>query len=89
MAAAHQAYEERPEQSAMLSAISKALETRRHAIIEAGTGTGKSFAYLVPALLWSYENDSHLIVSTATITLQEQLYRQDIPFLPESPGLSL
>lgn len=86
MAVAHQAYEERPEQSAMLSAISKALETRRHAIIEAGTGTGKSFAYLVPALLWSYENDSHLIVSTATITLQEQLYRQDIPFLRKALG---
>lgn len=86
LAQAHSAYEERPEQGQMLTVIAQALEEHKHAIIEAGTGTGKSFAYLVPALLWSYENDSRLIVSTATITLQEQLFRHDLPFLRRALG---
>ncbi len=58
-----------------------------HGIIEAGTGTGKSFAYLLPALLWAYENQCRVLVSTNTIALQEQLYQKDIPFSQAMSGL--
>lgn len=74
-------YEERPQQVEMCETICRAFADERHALIEAGTGTGKSFAYLVPALLWGRENERRVIVSTATIALQEQLYHTDIPLL--------
>lgn len=74
-------YEPRPQQQEMLGAICDAFKNERHCIVEAGTGTGKSFAYLIPALLWGYEHNTRVIVSTATIALQEQLYQSDIPFL--------
>ncbi len=74
-------YEPRPQQQEMLGAICHAFENVRHCIVEAGTGTGKSFAYLIPALLWGYEHNTRVVVSTATIALQEQLYQSDIPFL--------
>lgn len=74
-------YEPRPQQQEMLEAICRAFKKERHCIVEAGTGTGKSFAYLIPALLWGYEHNTRVVVSTATIALQEQLYQSDIPFL--------
>lgn len=71
----------RPQQIEMLETIQQAFINKKHALIEAGTGTGKSFAYLIPSLLWSLEKEKRVVIATGTIALQEQLYRQDLPFL--------
>src|SRR6266480_2895770 len=73
----HPPYEFRPGQVEMAEAVQSALADKRHLIVEAGTGTGKTLAYLVPALL----SGKRIIVSTGTKTLQEQLFFKDIPFL--------
>jgi len=83
MAQASPSYQHRPQQLEMQQSIAKAFLNSSHGIIEAGTGTGKSFAYLLPALLWAYENQCRVLVSTNTIALQEQLYQKDIPFLKQ------
>ncbi|MCA1797050.1 MAG: DEAD/DEAH box helicase family protein [Geobacteraceae bacterium] len=74
-------YEERAEQVRMAFTVAEAFDTERIATIEAGTGTGKSLAYLIPALLWALEHGETVIVSTNTINLQEQLIRKDLPLL--------
>src|SRR5262245_8790415 len=75
-------FESRPQQLAMAEAVNAAIRERRHLMVEAGTGVGKSFAYLVPAILHALDKkDTTVIVSTHTIGLQEQLVRKDIPFL--------
>jgi ATP-dependent DNA helicase DinG len=75
-------YEARPQQLAMAEAVAEAIAQSRHLMVEAGTGVGKSFAYLVPAILAaSAEKNFRVVVSTHTISLQEQLVRKDIPFL--------
>lgn len=74
-------FENRPEQKAMAAAIDKSIESESHLIVEAGTGIGKSFAYLIPAVLQAKENDLRVVISTNTISLQEQLIAKDIPFL--------
>jgi ATP-dependent DNA helicase DinG len=74
-------YETRPGQVAMAREVTEALNGDRVAAIEAGTGVGKSFAYLVPAILWSVRNKKRVVVSTNTINLQEQLIAKDLPFL--------
>src|SRR5262249_17320846 len=75
-------YEARPQQLAMADAVAEAIAERRHLMVEAGTGVGKSFAYLVPAILAATaKKDRRVVVSTHTISLQEQLVRKDIPFL--------
>lgn len=80
-------YEPRPEQLEMALAVESALAKRHHLIAEAGTGVGKSFAYLIPAILAAQGNQGddqkkrRIIVSTHTISLQEQLIQHDIPFL--------
>ena len=83
-------YEPRPEQLAMAEAVENALANKKHLIAEAGTGVGKSFAYLIPAILSAQGNQGdategkkkkRIIVSTHTISLQEQLINHDIPFL--------
>ncbi len=75
-------YEPRPQQLDMAEAVTQAIADRHHLMVEAGTGTGKSFAYLVPAVLAATAaKDCRVIVSTHTISLQEQLVRKDIPFL--------
>ena len=79
-------YQYRAQQTEMLDCIKQAFVDKKHALIEAGTGTGKSFAYLVPSLLWSYETDQRVIISTGTITLQEQLFHVDLPFLNAALG---
>ena len=75
-------YEFRPQQLEMAEAVASAIATKRHLLVEAGTGVGKSFAYLVPAVLAAVANPkSPVVVSTHTISLQEQLVQKDIPFL--------
>jgi ATP-dependent DNA helicase DinG len=75
----HPNYEFRPGQVAMAEAVESALADKRHLIVEAGTGTGKTLAYLVPALL----SGKRIVVSTGTKNLQEQLFFKDIPFLQQ------
>lgn len=87
----HEAYERRQQQLEMAEAVAKAIATPRHLMVEAGTGVGKSFAYLVPAILACLDDSAatesaqqkkrKIIVSTHTISLQEQLIQKDIPFL--------
>ncbi len=77
-------YEDRPSQRDMASAVARAFNTKGVALLEAGTGVGKSLGYLVPALRWAAANDERTIVSTATITLQEQLVQKDLPFLADA-----
>lgn len=72
-------YEERPGQIEMTAAIANAYDAREHLMIEAGTGVGKSLAYLVPSILWAWTNDTPVVVSTATRNLQGQLMNSDIP----------
>ncbi len=74
-------YEYRPHQLEASRAIENAFAGGKHLVVEAGTGVGKSFAYLIPAILWSLDSKERVLVSTQTINLQEQLYRKDIPQL--------
>src|SRR5882757_5323958 len=74
-------FEYRPEQQEMAVAVARALEEERHLIVEAGTGVGKSLAYLAPAILFALEQHKKAIVSTHTINLQEQLLYKDIPIV--------
>jgi ATP-dependent DNA helicase DinG len=76
-------YAYRPEQAAMAKAVGLALARLEPLIVEAGTGTGKTFAYLVPALL----SGRSVIISTGTRTLQDQLFRRDVPLLARALGL--
>jgi len=81
------AYESRPQQLDMAAAVERAIAQGEHLVVEAGTGTGKSFAYLVPAILAATATQGtggkrkKIVVSTHTISLQEQLIEKDIPFL--------
>lgn len=84
-ACAHEAfpYEPRPQQVEMAQAVADAFQKGSHLAVEAGTGVGKSFAYLVPAVLHAKQSKARAVVSTHTINLQEQLMGKDIPFLQE------
>ncbi|WP_395659437.1 ATP-dependent DNA helicase [Nocardioides sp.] len=72
--------QERPGQVAMAEAVTRAMETEEHLLVQAGTGTGKSLAYLVPSLL----HGERVVVATATLALQHQLVERDIPRLVEA-----
>ncbi len=74
-------YEYRSQQVEMLRAIAEAYNDGATLLVEAGTGTGKSVAYLVPALFWAAQNNQRVVISTNTINLQDQLYLKDIPDL--------
>jgi ATP-dependent DNA helicase DinG len=76
----HPAYEFRRGQLAMAQSIEQALEEKRHLIVEAGTGTGKTLAYLVPVI----RSGKRVIISTGTKNLQEQLFYKDVPFLEQA-----
>ena len=80
------AYEHRPQQLAMAEHIAACLRDGAHLMVEAGTGVGKSFAYLVPTLLAALEVGQKVVVSTYTITLQEQLLHHDVPRLAKCLG---
>ena len=79
-------YEHRSEQVSMLRAVAGALSDGRHLLVEAGTGTGKSMAYLIPALAWAERNGQRVVVSTNTINLQDQLRNKDVPDLAQALG---
>ncbi len=81
IARAHPDYEYRPGQVQMAEAVLRAFAEKRHLIVEAGTGTGKTLAYLVPAVAAAISNGSRIIISTGTKNLQEQLMEKDVPFL--------
>jgi len=74
-------FEFRPQQQQMAVAVAQALQTGEHLAVEAGTGVGKSLAYLVPAILFAVANKKKAVVSTHTINLQEQLTEKDLPML--------
>lgn len=84
-----ESFEQRPEQVDMLRAVTNALSYGNHLMVEAGTGVGKSFAYLVPAALFSLQNNTRVIVSTNTINLQDQLIQRDLPNLCQALNLDL
>ena len=74
-------FEFRPQQQEMAVAVARALQNREHLAVEAGTGVGKSLAYLIPAILFAVAQKKKAIVSTHTINLQEQLTEKDLPML--------
>ncbi len=80
LASTHPAYEFRRGQLQMAQAVEQALEEKRHLIVEAGTGTGKTLAYLMPVIM----SGKRVIISTGTKNLQEQLFYKDIPFLEQA-----
>jgi len=82
-------FESRPQQLDMLRAVTTAINKGRHMLIEAGTGIGKSFAYLLPAATWATSNNQRVVISTNTINLQDQLLLKDIPDLKSATGLDL
>jgi ATP-dependent DNA helicase DinG len=79
-------YEDRPEQLAMARAVEAAFSGPHHLVVEAGTGVGKSFAYLVPAIRQAAREKRRVVISTYTISLQEQLIEKDLPLLKAATG---
>jgi DNA polymerase-3 subunit epsilon/ATP-dependent DNA helicase DinG len=77
-------YEPRSEQQDMAAAVIEAFNNDSHLIVEAGTGTGKSLAYLVPAALWAAQNKQRVVIATHTINLQDQLLTKDIPLVSQA-----
>jgi ATP-dependent DNA helicase DinG len=86
LAERHDGYEDRPGQREMLREIAERFNEGGVTIVEAGTGTGKSLAYLLPAARWARENKERTVVSTNTINLQEQLVRKDLPLVERLVG---
>jgi Rad3-related DNA helicase/REP element-mobilizing transposase RayT len=74
-------YEHRPQQLEMAEAVADAFQQGHHLLVEAGTGVGKSFAYLLPAIDYAVKNKKRVVISTHTISLQEQLIEKDIPLI--------
>ncbi|MBK9749749.1 MAG: DEAD/DEAH box helicase [Chloroflexi bacterium] len=87
LAAAFPGYEHRPQQVSMAQAVAKAFNQTDHLIVEAGTGTGKSLAYLIPAVQWALRNNERVVISTNTINLQDQLLEKDIPAVRDALGV--
>lgn len=81
------AYESRPEQIKMAEAVCDAIEHDKHLLVEAGTGIGKSLAYLAPFIIHAVESQKKIVVSTNTKTLQQQLCQKDLPFLKRALGV--
>src|SRR3954454_5924727 len=74
-------YEHRPQQLEMAAAVERAFVEGHHLLVEAGTGVGKSFAYLIPAIELAVKHKKRVVISTHTISLQEQLIDKDIPLI--------
>ncbi|WP_407425261.1 helicase C-terminal domain-containing protein [Treponema sp.] len=79
-------FEERPSQIELVKEISKTFNEESVGVFEAGTGVGKSFAYLVPSMLWALNNKERVVISTGTINLQQQLSEKDIPLAEKIIG---
>ncbi len=79
-------YEQRPQQIEMMRAVARAFNEQHNLLVEAGTGTGKSLAYLLPAAQWALQSGERVVVSTDTITLQDQLFGKDIPDIRRALG---
>lgn len=77
-------YEERIQQIEMTKAVEEAIQEEEHLIVEAGTGIGKSLAYLIPFIYWAVEEKNRILISTYTKTLQEQLIKKDLPFIKDT-----
>src|SRR6185437_5093101 len=77
-------YEYRPQQVEMMTSVADTLREGGRLLVEAGTGTGKSVAYLLPAVLHAVEHGEPVVISTNTIALQDQLFRKDLPDLRRS-----
>ena len=84
-----EAFEERPVQIELLKNIAKAFNQNHIGVFEAGTGVGKSYAYLIPSFLWAIQNKERIIISTGTINLQQQLCEKDIPAVEKIIGKKL
>src|SRR4030067_449654 len=82
-------FEHRIQQVEMVRAVTQALSQSRHLMVEAGTGVGKSFAYLIPAALWALQNNTRVVISTNTINLQDQLTHKHIPDLSAALNLDV
>lgn len=80
-------YKYRPQQADIVNLAAEALNNDKHLLIEAGTGTGKSLAYLLPAIFWAVLNNSRVVIATHTINLQEQLWLSDLPVIKRIAGL--
>src|SRR5208283_5049430 len=76
-------FEYRPQQQQMAVAVARALEKGEHLVVEAGTGVGKSLAYLIPSILFAVAARKKAVISTNTINLQEQLIEKDLPMLAD------
>ncbi len=74
-------FEHRPQQVSMLETVADAFNEAYHLMVEAGTGTGKSLAYLIPAVQWAVQNNTRVVISTNTINLQDQIINKDLPDL--------
>ncbi|NLN70555.1 MAG: DEAD/DEAH box helicase [Chloroflexi bacterium] len=82
-------FEYRQQQVDMLRSVVETFNNSQHMLVEAGTGTGKSLAYLIPAAYWALENNTRVVISTNTINLQDQLINKDIPDLQQALNLPL
>jgi len=82
-------FESRPEQVQMMKNVLDAYNGNRITLIEAGTGTGKSLAYLIPAVLWAAQIKERTVISTNTINLQEQLLHKDVPLIGKALGIDV
>lgn len=89
MASSNPHYKYRSGQAEMLEAVSRGFQESNHMVIEAGTGTGKSMAYLLPAVVWALTNKTRVVVATHTINLQEQLISKDLPEIRDSLNLEI
>jgi DNA polymerase-3 subunit epsilon/ATP-dependent DNA helicase DinG len=78
---AFEGFEQRPQQVEMMMSAADAFNAGEHLLVEAGTGTGKSVSYLLPAAFWANQNGRRVVISTNTINLQDQLINKDIPEL--------
>lgn len=79
-------YEQRPQQVDMMQAVARAFNSEQKLLVEAGTGTGKSLAYLLPAARWALQSGERVVISTDTINLQDQLFGKDIPDIQVALG---
>jgi len=82
-------FEHRSQQVQVLKSVANAFSRGDHLLVEAGTGTGKSLAYLIPAAYWALQNEERVLISTNTIALQDQLIKKDIPALKEALGIEI